>query len=56
MSFSYRPELAKAIAVTLTESGHEETVYDITTPDHAVFLEDLRRQIESWGDGNARFR
>jgi GNAT superfamily N-acetyltransferase len=31
-------------------------VYDITTPDHAVFLEDLRRQIESWGDGNARFR
>ena len=32
MSFSYRPELAKAIAVTLTEPGHEGKVYDIVTP------------------------
>jgi NAD(P)H dehydrogenase (quinone) len=32
ISFSYRPELAKAIAVTLVEPGHEGKVYDITTP------------------------
>jgi NAD(P)H dehydrogenase (quinone) len=32
MSFSYRPELARAIAVTLTESGHEGKTYDIVTP------------------------
>ena len=32
ITFSYRPELAKAIAVTLTEPGHEGHVYDITTP------------------------
>ncbi len=40
MSFSYRPELAKAITVTLTRPGHGEQVYDITTPD-AVSLYDL---------------
>jgi NAD(P)H dehydrogenase (quinone) len=40
MSFSYRPELAKAIAVTLTEPGHAEQVYDITTPE-LVSLHDL---------------
>jgi len=33
MSFSYRPEIAKAIAVTLTEKGHESAIYNITTPD-----------------------
>jgi uncharacterized protein YbjT (DUF2867 family) len=32
MSFSYRPELARAIAVTLTQSGHEGKAYDIVTP------------------------
>jgi NAD(P)H dehydrogenase (quinone) len=32
MSFSYRPKLAKAIAVTLTEPGHEGKVYDVVTP------------------------
>jgi NAD(P)H dehydrogenase (quinone) len=32
ITFSYRPELAAAIAVTLTEAGHENRVYDITTP------------------------
>lgn len=32
MSFSYRPELAKAVAVTLTESGHERKVYNVVTP------------------------
>ena len=39
MSFSYRPELAKAIAVTLTEPGHERQIYDITTPDSVSLLE-----------------
>jgi NAD(P)H dehydrogenase (quinone) len=32
LSFSYRPELARAIAVTLTQSGHGGKVYDIVTP------------------------
>ena len=40
MSFSYRPELAKAIAVVLTEPGHDGQVYDITTPE-SVSLHDL---------------
>jgi uncharacterized protein YbjT (DUF2867 family) len=30
ISFSYRPELAEAIAVTLTEPGHQGKVYDVT--------------------------
>lgn len=42
MSFSYRPELARAIAVVLTEPGHEQHVYDITTPE-SVGLHDLAR-------------
>jgi uncharacterized protein YbjT (DUF2867 family) len=33
MSFSYRPELAKAVTATLTGPGHENRVYDVTTPD-----------------------
>ncbi len=41
ITFSYRPELAKAIAVTLTEPGHEGDVYDITTPP--VSLAELAR-------------
>jgi NAD(P)H dehydrogenase (quinone) len=40
MSFSYRPELARAIAVTLTEPGHEGKVYDIVTPQ-AVSMREL---------------
>jgi NAD(P)H dehydrogenase (quinone) len=40
MSFSYRPEIARAIAVTLTESGHERAIYDITTPD-TVSMQEL---------------
>ena len=32
MSFSWRPELARVIAHTLTEDGHEGRVYDIVTP------------------------
>jgi NAD(P)H dehydrogenase (quinone) len=39
ISFSYRPELAKAIAVTLTEPGHERQVYDITTPPSVSLAE-----------------
>lgn len=39
MSFSYRPELAKAIAVTLTEPGHDNMVYNITTPDTVSMAE-----------------
>jgi uncharacterized protein YbjT (DUF2867 family) len=42
ISFSYRPELAEAIAVALTEAGHEGSVYDITTRD-AVTLTELAR-------------
>jgi NAD(P)H dehydrogenase (quinone) len=40
ISFSYRPELAEAIAIVLTEPGHEEKVYDVTTPE-AVTLGEL---------------
>ena len=42
MSFSYRPELAKAIAATLTEPGHEGKVYDVVTPP-PVDLAELAR-------------
>jgi NAD(P)H dehydrogenase (quinone) len=38
MSFSYRPELAKAIAVTLTEPGHDG-IYNVTTPESVSFTE-----------------
>ena len=41
MSFSYRPELAKAIAVTLREPGHEG-IYNVTTPE-SVTLGELAR-------------
>jgi len=42
MSFSYRPELAKSVAVTLTESGHDGKVYDVVTPP-PVGLAELAR-------------
>ena len=42
ITFSYRPELAQAIAATLTEPGHEGQVYDITTPP-SVTLAELAR-------------
>jgi uncharacterized protein YbjT (DUF2867 family) len=32
LTFSYRPELAKAIAVTLTEPEHEGRIYNVVTP------------------------
>ena len=39
MSFSYRPELARAIAVTLTEPGQEGKTYDIVTPQSVSMRE-----------------
>jgi NAD(P)H dehydrogenase (quinone) len=42
MSFSYRRELADVIALTLTQSGHEEKIYNITTPE-SVSMEELAR-------------
>jgi NAD(P)H dehydrogenase (quinone) len=51
MCFSYRPELARAIAVTMTEPGHEGRVYDIVTPD-AVSLAELA-EIASEVTGDA---
>ncbi len=39
MSFSYRPELARAIAVTLTEPGHGGKVYDVVTPQSVSMRE-----------------
>jgi len=39
ISFSYRPELAEAIAVVLTEPGHENRVYDVTTPESVTLGE-----------------
>jgi uncharacterized protein YbjT (DUF2867 family) len=40
ISFSYRPELAQAIAVCLTEPGHDNRIYDVTTPE-SVSLREL---------------
>lgn len=51
MAFSYRPELARAVAVTLTEPGHEGRAYDIVTPD-AVSLQELA-EIASEVTGDA---
>ena len=39
MSFSYRPELARAIAVALTEPGPEGKTYDIVTPQSVSMRE-----------------
>jgi NAD(P)H dehydrogenase (quinone) len=50
MSFSYRPELAKAIAVTLTEPGHGGQVYDITTPESIGFHDLAHIASEVTGD------
>src|SRR3989442_408204 len=50
MSFSYRPELARAIAVTLTEPGHEGRVYDVTTPESVTMAELARVASEVTGD------
>lgn len=50
ISFSYRPELAEAIAVTLAEPGHEGKVYDIVAAE-SVSLAELTR-IASTVTGN----
>ncbi len=39
INFSYRPELADAIAVCLTEPGHENVVYDIVGPRSVTLTE-----------------
>jgi NAD(P)H dehydrogenase (quinone) len=44
MSFSYRPELARAIAITLAEPGRDGRVYDVVTPP-PVGLGELARVV-----------
>jgi uncharacterized protein YbjT (DUF2867 family) len=39
LTFSYRPELAEAIAVTLTDETHGSGIFDITTPDPVSMAE-----------------
>jgi uncharacterized protein YbjT (DUF2867 family) len=53
MSFSYRPELARAIAITLTEPGHEGKVYDIVTPQ-SVSMRELAEI--AWAVSGANYR
>jgi uncharacterized protein YbjT (DUF2867 family) len=50
MSFSYRPELATAIATVLTEPGHEARIYDITTPESVTMGELAQIAAEVTGD------
>jgi NAD(P)H dehydrogenase (quinone) len=50
MSFSYRRELADVIALTLTQSGHEEKIYNITTPESVSMEELARTAAEVTGD------
>jgi NAD(P)H dehydrogenase (quinone) len=50
MSFSYRPELADVIAVTLTEPGHEGRIYNITTPESVSMRELAEIASEVTGD------
>src|SRR2546421_12929934 len=49
LSFSYRPELARAIAVTLTEPGHEGKVYDVVAPEPVSLAELARIASEATG-------
>jgi uncharacterized protein YbjT (DUF2867 family) len=49
MSFSYRAELARAIAVTLTEPGHDGKVYDIVAPEPVRLAELARIAAEVTG-------
>jgi uncharacterized protein YbjT (DUF2867 family) len=39
INFSYRPEIAEAIAVCLTEPGHENVVYDVVGPKPVTLAE-----------------
>ena len=50
MSFSYRLELARAIAVTLTEPGHEGRVYAVTTPDSVTMAGLATLACDATGD------
>jgi uncharacterized protein YbjT (DUF2867 family) len=50
MSFSYRPELARAIAVALTTPGREGRVYDVTTPQSVSMWELARIATAVTGD------
>jgi uncharacterized protein YbjT (DUF2867 family) len=54
MSFSYRPELARAIAVTMTEPGHAGKVYDIVTPQ-AVSMRELAEIAWAVSGSNYRY-
>ena len=53
MSFSYRPELARAIAVTLTEPGHGGKVLNIVTPQ-SVSMTELAEI--AWAVSGANYR
>ena len=50
MSFSYRTELADAIAVALTEPHHEGKIYNITTPESVSMSELAQIASEVTGD------
>jgi len=50
MSFSYRPELARAIAAVLTDPGDEGGVYDVTTPESVSMAELAAIASEVTGD------
>jgi uncharacterized protein YbjT (DUF2867 family) len=54
ISFSYRPELAKAIAAVLTEPGHDHKVYDITGPE-SVTLGELAEIASEVTGGEYRY-
>jgi uncharacterized protein YbjT (DUF2867 family) len=49
INFSYRPELAEAIAVCLTEPGHERKVYDVVGPESVTLGELARTASEVTG-------
>jgi NAD(P)H dehydrogenase (quinone) len=50
MSFSYRLELAAAIAVALTEEGHDGHVYNVVTPDSVTMAELAEAAARVTGD------
>jgi NAD(P)H dehydrogenase (quinone) len=50
VSFTYRPEIAKVIAATLTEDGHEGMVYDVTGPESVSMPELAALAAEITGD------
>jgi NAD(P)H dehydrogenase (quinone) len=54
MSFSYRPEIARAVAVCLTEPGHVGKVYDIVTPQ-SVSMRELAEIAWAVTGGNYRY-